>query len=435
MNVRRLCVLAVGASAAIVLAACGGGNGGATAGNNGPASNSGSQVAYSGQFIDAPIKGLTYAASPSGLTGATDANGAFQFQAGDNVTFSLNVGGSNNLEFGSISPPAPASGSATVFVVSLPNGIQVAQVLQSLNHGTVNAMDVSGLTLTAADVTNLNTYIASGGTVLPANTTDVQMLGRAQSDSGVSPSQFVYSGGATVSQTMTALQQTLFNLQASPSINLSTLLPGKVAFHQGFFTDAGTISADFGIDYFDTNDTIAAVTSNASDTINQSTYTLNTNVLTFTNGGQTDTVTVAYIDSVQGLWTDQASDGSDGAGAYVFLQGLTPSMIAGKTLTVTGALASSCGAVPLQILVDSSGSTYGVQCQGSSQSQGSGTIGTVSTIPGVITLTDSTGGEVYVAGLLAGGSLNSGAVAVVEEPNTVPVGEAAIDGVFGLTAQ
>ena len=458
MNYRSLGTLAIGVWAAIALAACGGGNSGGTAGNgssgsntsssasssssssssssNSGSSSSSSATAYSGQFIDAPAKGLTYTASPSGLTGTTDANGTFMFDAGDNVAFTLSVGSSNSLNFGSITPPAPATGSATVFVLSLPNGLQVAQVLQSLNHGTASAMDVSGLTLPAADVTNLNDYIASGGTELPANTTDVQMLGQAQTDSGISPSQFIYVGGSTITQVMLGLQQTLLGLPAVGPMNLDSAVSGRVAFHQGFFTNSGATSEDFGIDYFNANGTISAVTSNASDALNQgtSTYSASGNVLTFSDSGAaTDVITLSYIDSVEGLWSDEAT-GSTGAGSYVFLQSLTPSGIAGKTLTITGALGIGCGAVPLQITIDSSGSSFAANCQGSSQSQGTGTVGTMASIPGVITLKD-TGGGTYLVGLLAGSTLASGAIAVVEEPNTVPSGDTAIDGIFGLKAQ
>ena len=95
-----------------MLASCGGGGGG------GGASSS---TTYSGQFIDAPTKGLTYTSSPSGLTGTTDANGTFRFQAGDVVSFVVPTS-SGAISIGVYSPPTPASStdSAIVHVSTMP---------------------------------------------------------------------------------------------------------------------------------------------------------------------------------------------------------------------------------------------------------------------------------------------------------------------------
>ena len=83
-----------------------------------------------GIFLDAPSQGVTYVASPSGLTGTTGANGSFSYGSGDTVTFSLNVGGSTPIVIGSLAPVAPTGGgNAVVFVLTLSNGLQVAQVL------------------------------------------------------------------------------------------------------------------------------------------------------------------------------------------------------------------------------------------------------------------------------------------------------------------
>lgn len=397
---------------------------------------------YSGQFLDAPTQGLAYSASPSGLAGTTDANGTFRFQPGDTVTLSLGVGGSNSLSLGSVAPSAPSSGTAELFVLTLANGEQIAQVLQSLNYGSSSAMDVSGLVLPSSDVTALNTYIASGGTVLPASdSTDLQMLAQVQQDATVNgatstSTTFVDSGGASVSATIAALEQTVSGLSTSSTVTLSSLLPGKVVFSQGLNvgTGGGASSIDYSIDYFNSNGNIAAVSSNPSDPINQdtTTYTTSGNVLTTVNSTETDTLTIPYIDSVQGLWTGSSSNGSTGAGTYVFLQSLMPSMIAGKTLTVTGALSSACGSVPLQLVVDAAGASYTVNCQGSSQQDGSGTIAAVTAIPGIVSFTDSSSGTVHDIGLVAGGSVSSGEIAVIE---VNPSSGTTTSGLYGLAAQ
>lgn len=56
------------------LTACGGGSGSST---------------HTGVFVDSAVQGLRYAATPSGLTGTTDAAGHFDYKDGDTVTFSL----------------------------------------------------------------------------------------------------------------------------------------------------------------------------------------------------------------------------------------------------------------------------------------------------------------------------------------------------------
>jgi hypothetical protein len=42
-----------------------------------------------GTFIDGPVEGLTYTCTPSGLSGTTDSNGAFSFNAGDKIVFKV----------------------------------------------------------------------------------------------------------------------------------------------------------------------------------------------------------------------------------------------------------------------------------------------------------------------------------------------------------
>ena len=68
-----------------LLTACGGGGGGDS-----------TVATSSGVFVNSPTKGITYFASPSGLTGTTDENGTYSYKSGDTVTFSTstsNLGG------------------------------------------------------------------------------------------------------------------------------------------------------------------------------------------------------------------------------------------------------------------------------------------------------------------------------------------------------
>ena len=44
---------------------------------------------WEGCFVDAPVYGLTYVATPSGATGVTDTNGVFRYKEGDTIVFKV----------------------------------------------------------------------------------------------------------------------------------------------------------------------------------------------------------------------------------------------------------------------------------------------------------------------------------------------------------
>ncbi len=216
--------LAMATMAAATLVACGGGSSG-TAASNAP---------LSANFVDAPVRGLCYAATPSGLAGTTDAAGAYQYRAGDVVSFSIPSNGAcdaSALVLGSATPVAAATGSTQTFVLSLANGSQIAEVLNALNHGSSTAMDVSGLAIPAAQVSTITTYINSGTT--PASQTALAMLAALQT-SATLPNGSSYTTvtdsnfAAAVSQHLAASAGTL---TTAASISL-TDLPGKLAFRQ-----------------------------------------------------------------------------------------------------------------------------------------------------------------------------------------------------------
>ena len=75
----RFVVILAWAVAMALLGGCGGGGGGEP-----PAA-----APLQGVFVDSPVQGLGYAATPSGLTGRTDARGQFDYRAGDRVSFQL----------------------------------------------------------------------------------------------------------------------------------------------------------------------------------------------------------------------------------------------------------------------------------------------------------------------------------------------------------
>jgi hypothetical protein len=136
---------------AFFLISCGGGGGSSSS-----ASNS------TGNFINSPTKGIKYTASPSGLSGTTDADGSFSYRVGDTVTFSLDLG-AQTLILGSTTNP---SATTSVLSLAVPNGgdpIAVAQVLETLDKSSVDGkMDVSGISLNAgAALTAIATALTS----------------------------------------------------------------------------------------------------------------------------------------------------------------------------------------------------------------------------------------------------------------------------------
>ncbi|CAG9243318.1 exported hypothetical protein [Paraburkholderia unamae] len=131
----------------------------------------------SGVFSDSPVKGLYYAASPSGQSGMTDVNGAFKYVTGDTVSFYIGKDATGTL-LGS------ATGGATLTPIDLaetPTGNVTAmlQVLQSLDAdhnpdngidiesappSTCNMTDQSGCTVSAAQAqSNFATSLALSG--------------------------------------------------------------------------------------------------------------------------------------------------------------------------------------------------------------------------------------------------------------------------------
>jgi hypothetical protein len=127
----------------LFLAACGGTND--TGGTNGTNDTGDTGDTNTGVFIDAPVKGLTYKAIPSGETGTTNAAGEFEYVAGDSVVFSMGT-----LELGAGKP----DGDAKIKITQLPNALLIAQLLQTLDiDASEDGIDVSGIVIPAAIIT------------------------------------------------------------------------------------------------------------------------------------------------------------------------------------------------------------------------------------------------------------------------------------------
>ena len=146
-------IAAVGVS---VLLACGGGGGSST-----PAT----QTAY---FIDSAVGGLQY--TSGSLSGVTGADGSFQYQAGQPVTFKI-----GNLTLGSVTP-----GSKNIYPVDLVSGATdqidanvtlISQVLQTLdddgdpsNGITLSSSTQNALASGSFSAIQLNSAVAADAT-------------------------------------------------------------------------------------------------------------------------------------------------------------------------------------------------------------------------------------------------------------------------------
>jgi hypothetical protein len=411
---------ALSVSFVVTLAACGGGGGG-----GGGASSS---TTYSGQFIDAPTKGLTYTSSPSGLTGTTDANGTFRFQAGDVVSFVVPTS-SGAISIGVYSPPTPASStdSAIVHVSTMDNATQVAQTLQALG-GTSSVIDVSNVNLTSTEKNQINDYIASGAvTTLPPKLT--------------------VSAGDALFNAMASLG----NLPAKTnSTSLSSLLSGNVVVHMGVinakFASGGwagrTIRLPIDeISYFKRDNTMMTLcinspwidSQNSSDqgklcdvdgitqTGNWAVPTGSTNAFTSTlikYPSFLDTVTFKDVNARQGLYTDSQPNAFGdmqsftGAGQYLFMSNTWNKSFLAGTIYYTGGW-DQCTDGIMKFVYNSDATSFVQSCK-TARVDGApntpiagGTLSDVTGIPGLAKITTPDGTEMYV-GVAEGSTPKSG---------------------------
>lgn len=112
---------------ALPLAACGGGGSGGNGGNDDDVIDP-PPPTLTGVFLDAEVAGLAYSASPSGLSGTTNADGQFSYRTGDTVSFRL-----GDIRLGS------ATGQSTITPrtiaesrTGLPAGVTAADVARNL---------------------------------------------------------------------------------------------------------------------------------------------------------------------------------------------------------------------------------------------------------------------------------------------------------------
>ena len=105
-----------------------------------------------GVFIDAPVKGLGYSNTPSGIMGVTNEKGEYSFKEGDKVTFFI-----KGISIGQVdaTPETP--------VTNLAKSTIVARILQSLDTESNNPdlIDISKISIPAEIQQDLSNIIAS----------------------------------------------------------------------------------------------------------------------------------------------------------------------------------------------------------------------------------------------------------------------------------
>jgi hypothetical protein len=169
-------------------------------GGDGAAPAASTPATTSGQLTNSPIDGVSYTASPSGLTGTTMNGGMFNFRAGDTVTFNI-AGLSIAVPGGGRITPQVlaeelADGNATTQANILANLTTLFQTLDNdgdAENGTISIRSGATLGNTSALLANLddapatfqgelNTAISSGeglrdeGEPAPTVVTDVEAM-------------------------------------------------------------------------------------------------------------------------------------------------------------------------------------------------------------------------------------------------------------------
>jgi len=454
------------AASTMLIVSCGAGGGGHHGGGGG-----GGNGELGGELLDALTQGVNFSSSGPGtttVTGTTDVNGTFDYYAGQTTTFTLSAGTGGSITLGSVQPAANGGGSTIVFVGGMNNALEVAQVLQSLNYsGSASQINVSNLTLTAADVTNLQDYITSGGTSFGSAASYSAMMTQAQTDAqNATPGlTFVYPGGATAAQASANLATAAGTLPAPGSLNN---VPGLYYFAE-IFTNATVnppvssdgagmiqiVAGNSGNSSGTYTDVLGAATAGTASTSFSGTYSVSGNVLTNTHQNQAsqtvvDTITVDYKNPTGILFTSiQTVNGTESetaTGNAYALSSIATADLANRTITFAGFAGGACAAVgasPVAVF-SGNGQSYSRYCSNDMTTvTGTGTVAAASGLssaePIPLQVTDTPTGAAaaneilmaLVTGSIAQGS--SGTIALLTTLKQTTSG--GVYGVFSFTAQ
>jgi hypothetical protein len=208
-------------------------------------------ASLSGYFVDAPVSGLVYVATPSGVTGTTDLQGGFSYKPGDSVAFSA-----AGVSVGSAAPQLATDGSVVVTPLSLtgepaanaPKALSIARLLNTLNGVSVaKGQGSSGAFIVPTDA-GLITRLAATGQTAAAMTGSVLQsaldgafgagLYRVSSDADSQTGLLQGAGSVGVAGTV-------WRANCLPSCGGATMYfktNGEVA---GFTDDAGLLSGSW----------------------------------------------------------------------------------------------------------------------------------------------------------------------------------------------
>ena len=128
MKQKNILSIVTSLTVAIVFSACSGGGG--------SSSDPVTATTVTGQFIDSPVQGLGYiCSSSSGVRGATNSNGEYICNAGDNVTFFI-----GSVSLGTVAAQSAAITPYTLFPNNRDAAINLARLLQSLDADNTDAI-------------------------------------------------------------------------------------------------------------------------------------------------------------------------------------------------------------------------------------------------------------------------------------------------------
>jgi len=369
-----------------------------------------------------------YSASPSGLTGTTDASGTFKFQAGDVVSFEIPTSG-GSIPIGVHSPATPSSSAETsiLHVSTLDNGTQVAQTLQSLG-GTGSVIDVSNVKLTAEEKTQFATYISSGATSqLPPKLTVSQAdaLFNAMASLGNLPAKDNSSDLSSFLKDQVIVHTGISNVKLASGGSAGktiTFLNNSVSYYKGDNTTWDICINSAWIDKQIASDsghncTLSGINKMGTWAIPQNSKNLFT--LTFNDfPNYLNTVTLKDINSKQGLYTNSEPfaygnvEKFTGYGQYIFMSNTwNKSFLAGTTYYANGFNQCTDGIFKSEYSKDAT--TFNVSCKisrvdgAANTPTPGGTLSDVKEIPGLAKMTLSDGSISYI-GVAAGSTEKSG---------------------------
>jgi hypothetical protein len=391
------------ASLTAVLSACGGGSG--------PASKS---ATYKGNFVDSPVKGMCYSASPSGIVGTTDAAGTYEFKAGDTVRFAIPNNGSctsgSAIALGSAVAVDPSlTSDSLTHVLGLPNGRRMAEVLNALNVGTSDSMNISNLSIPPMQVSRLSNYINSG--VLPADAADNASLLQSIQAAVTRPAGAAYAlpvVPATFNNDVTTHLDTTLSRFISNSTIVFQSIVGKTVFQA---SSAGS-SGGGSFAYFNSPTQFAGLSGygGAGTTTTPSAFrtlaiSMSGNKMDVTrpDGLSVNHVTAVTSDSQKMLYSEQDTRGYSGSGSLNFLTPLTLASVAGKRLTFDGV--DSCNGVAMDTVFDFNAN--GTLMTKPAFTDSTMNVSTDSNLPGTLKLTNIKTGTVVYLGMSAGGNMST----------------------------